>query len=52
MRESKFGTALVIETSPSSGGYILGFKMQGIENVFSEIHALYKLYFDNPILGV
>ena len=52
VRESKFGTALVIETSPTSGGYVLGFKMQGIENIFSEIQSLYTLYFDNPVLGV
>lgn len=28
VRESKFGQALVIETSPASGGYVLGFKVR------------------------
>ena len=26
-RESRFGVALVVETVPKSGGYILGFKL-------------------------
>lgn len=27
VRDSKFGPALVIETTPASGGYVLGFKV-------------------------
>ena len=27
MRESKFGPALVVETTAQSGGYVLGFKV-------------------------
>ena len=27
IRDSKFGAALVIETTPRSGGYVLGFRV-------------------------
>lgn len=33
MRNSKFGQALVIETTPSSGGYILGFRADPVEHL-------------------
>ena len=31
IRESKYGTALVLETSEFSGGYVLGFKVEQVE---------------------
>jgi Bardet-Biedl syndrome 5 protein len=52
VRESKFGTALVIETSDFSGGYILGFKLDNLDTVYTEITGLYKTYSQNPIFGV
>lgn len=33
MRDSKFGHALVVETTPSSGGYILGFRVDPKEKL-------------------
>ena len=55
MRESKFGMALVIESSELSGGYILGFRIDPIEKlqeIQKEIASLHKLYSTNPIFGV
>jgi Bardet-Biedl syndrome 5 protein len=46
VRESKFGQALVIETSPLSGGYILGFKIdpkETLDYVFKEISSLWQV---------
>ena len=37
IRDSKFGTAFVIETSDFSGGYVLGFKVNEVEEAFAEI---------------
>lgn len=34
VRDSKYGTALVIETSEFSGGYILGFRVENVEEVY------------------
>ena len=44
IRESKYGTALVLETSEFSGGYVLGFKVEEFEAVFSEINKLFQTY--------
>jgi len=55
IRDSKFGPALVIDTSPRSGSYVLGFRVDPSEKlsvVHKEIKALYDTYFSNPIFGV
>ena len=55
MRESKFGMALVIESSEISGGYILGFRidpMEKLQEIQKEIASLHKLYSATPIFGV
>ena len=55
VRDSKFGHALVIETSPRSGGYILGFRMDPMEaltRTFQEIKTLHAVYATSPIFGV
>ena len=55
VRDSKFGNALVIETSAKSGGYILGFRIDPVETldaVFKEIHSLFVLYSREPLFGV
>lgn len=55
VRDSKFGTAFVVETTEASGGYILGFKVDPknkLEKLFKEISSLHKLYSSNPIFGV
>ncbi|GMH41457.1 hypothetical protein BSKO_09367 [Bryopsis sp. KO-2023] len=55
IRESKFGMALVIETTAESGGYILGFRIdpkEHMEGVHKEIQSLWKVYSQNPIFGV
>ncbi|XP_064455172.1 Bardet-Biedl syndrome 5 protein homolog [Ornithodoros turicata] len=54
-RESKFGTALVIETTESSGGYVLGFKVdpaERLQEVSRELSSLYKVHKARPVLGV
>lgn len=55
LRDSKFGHALVIETTPRSGGYILGFRidpMDKLTNIFQEIKTLHEVYSTNPVFGV
>jgi len=55
VRNSKFGQALVIETTTSSGGYILGFRadpVEHLEEVFTQINNLWKIFSATPIFGV
>lgn len=52
VRDSKYGKALVLETSEFSGGYILGFRVENLEEVYTEISNLFKTYSQNPLFGV
>ncbi|XP_077978117.1 BBSome complex member BBS5-like [Glandiceps talaboti] len=55
IRDSKFGLALVLETSVQSGGYVLGFRIDPVEKlqeVVKEIQSLHRVYSANPIFGV
>jgi len=55
VRNSKFGQALVIETTASSGGYILGFRadpIEHLEEVYTQISNLWKIFSATPIFGV
>lgn len=55
IRESKFGVALVIESVESSGGYVLGFRIDPLErlkSVHREISSLQTVYSKAPIFGV
>ncbi|KAI4873053.1 hypothetical protein NFI96_025477 [Prochilodus magdalenae] len=55
IRDSKFGLALVIESSQQTGGYVLGFKidpMDKLQDAVKEINSLHKVYSANPIFGV
>uniref|UniRef100_A0A493TWS6 BBSome complex member BBS5 n=1 Tax=Anas platyrhynchos platyrhynchos TaxID=8840 RepID=A0A493TWS6_ANAPP len=55
IRDSKFGLALVIESSQQSGGYVLGFKIDPVEKLqeaVKEINSLHRVYSVNPIFGV
>lgn len=44
--------ALVIETSEFSGGYVLGFKVDNLDEVYTEVSNLFKTFSLNPIFGV
>lgn len=52
IRESKYGTALVLETSEFSGGYVLGFRIEELEKAYEEISNLFRTYSANPVFGV
>lgn len=55
LKDSKFGTALVIESSELSGGYVLGFRIDPqdkLDSVYKEISSLHKTYSESPIFGV
>eukprot|EP01138_Halocafeteria_seosinensis_P003469 gb/GECG01003545.1/.p1 GENE.gb/GECG01003545.1/~~gb/GECG01003545.1/.p1 ORF type:complete len:397 (+),score=41.16 gb/GECG01003545.1/:1-1191(+) len=55
VRDSKFGPALVIETTQQSGGYILGFRIdpkERLQEILREIQSLFFTYRSNPIFGV
>jgi len=55
LKDSKFGKALVIESSELSGGYILGFRIdpaERLEEITKEIISLHKTYSESPIFGV
>jgi Bardet-Biedl syndrome 5 protein len=44
--------ALVLETSEFSGGYVLGFKVDKLEEVYTEVNNLFKTYSISPVFGV
>lgn len=55
LRDSKFGTALVIDSSELSGGYVLGFRIdppEKLQETFKEIQSMHKIYSASPIFGV
>lgn len=55
VRESKFGLALVIETSQRCGGYILGFRVdpaEQLQKVFQEVQSLHQVFSATPVFGV
>ncbi|PAV74818.1 hypothetical protein WR25_11832 isoform B [Diploscapter pachys] len=55
VRESKFGMALVLETTSSSGEYILGFRVDPLEKlhqVCQAIQSMLKSHLHKPIFGV
>ena len=52
VRESKYGIALVLETSKFSGGYVLGFRVDDVEKVFDEIASIYNTFRTKPVFGV
>ena len=55
IRDSKFGVAMVVETTKDSGSYVLGFRIDPYEkmkDVVQEIHSLYLVYQASPIFGV
>ncbi len=55
VRDSKFGHALVVETTARSGGYILGFRVDPydkLSEVFKEIRTLHEVYSATPNFGV
>eukprot|EP00451_Oxyrrhis_marina_P019880 CAMPEP_0204344134 /NCGR_PEP_ID=MMETSP0469-20131031/25403_1 /ASSEMBLY_ACC=CAM_ASM_000384 /TAXON_ID=2969 /ORGANISM="Oxyrrhis marina" /LENGTH=343 /DNA_ID=CAMNT_0051329355 /DNA_START=11 /DNA_END=1042 /DNA_ORIENTATION=+ len=55
VRNSKFGQALVIETTQGSGGYILGFRadpVDHLETIYQEISHLWQVFSKNPLFGV
>ncbi|CAH0385907.1 unnamed protein product [Bemisia tabaci] len=55
IRDSKFGPALVVESSINSGGYILGFHIdpsEKLHKIAHELAQLHKIHSKNPELGV
>ena len=55
VRESKFGHALVVETSQRCGGYILGFRVdpaEQLQSVFQEVQSLHTVFSNTPVFGV
>lgn len=55
MRESRFGLAVVIESTLGSGGYVLGFRLDPVERlhkITEELQNLYKVHLEHPELGV
>lgn len=55
IRESKFGPALVVESSVSSGGYVLGFRIdpqQKLHTVAKELSSLHHIHTHRPEFGI
>jgi Bardet-Biedl syndrome 5 protein len=55
IRDSRFGKALVMETTPLSGGYVLGFRVDPadrLQTVYKEITSLFDIYSKSPMFGV
>lgn len=52
IRDSKYGIALVLDTSDFSGLYVLGFRVENIDEMFNELSSLLESYRQKPIFGV
>jgi Bardet-Biedl syndrome 5 protein len=55
VRDSKFGLALVIETMPQSGAYVLGFRVDPSELLYQtaqEIQNIHQVFSVEPVFGV
>lgn len=55
VRNSKFGQAMVIETTASSGGYILGFRIDPVdhlEEINTQISNLWRVFSTTPLFGI
>lgn len=55
IRESRFGPALVIESSISSGGYVLGFRIDPaakLHSIAHELSSLHAVHIERPEFGV
>jgi Bardet-Biedl syndrome 5 protein len=53
IRDSKYGTALVVETSDFSGGYVLGFRVSDkLDAIYQEASKLFDVYSNAPVFGV
>lgn len=52
VRESKYGVALVLETSEFSGSYVLGFRIENVDEVFQEVSTLFSSFREKPVFGV
>uniref|UniRef100_A0A7S3K498 BBSome complex member BBS5 PH domain-containing protein n=1 Tax=Aureoumbra lagunensis TaxID=44058 RepID=A0A7S3K498_9STRA len=55
IQQSKFGQALVLETTPRAGGYVLGFRIdpkKQLEATVQEINSMRAAFTKRPILGI
>ncbi len=52
IRDSKYGTALVLETSEFSGSYVLGFRVDKLDEAFTEMSSLFQTFIKQPQFGV
>jgi Bardet-Biedl syndrome 5 protein len=52
VQNSKYGVALVIETSSYSGGYVLGFRTDKLDQIYKELASLFKVYSEQPFFAV
>lgn len=55
IRDSKFGLALVIESSQQSGGYVLGFRIdpaEKLQEAVKQIQSLHRVYSACPVFGI
>ncbi|KAK4471376.1 hypothetical protein MN116_004810 [Schistosoma mekongi] len=54
-RKSKFGEALVVQTTRKAGSYLLGFRIDPLErlhNTVKQLGSLYNIYMKNPNFGI
>lgn len=55
IRDSRFGPALVVESRPGSGAYVLGFRIDPqskLHEISNELISMYKIHSANPEFGV
>ncbi|VDP27145.1 unnamed protein product [Schistosoma margrebowiei] len=53
--KSKFGEALVIQTTRQAGSYLLGFRIdprERLNKVAKQLGSLHSIYWKNPVLGI
>lgn len=55
IRDSKYGAALVIQTTETAGGYVLGFRIdpgEKLHEIYKELLSLHAVFCENPNFGV
>ena len=52
IKDSKYGSALVLETSAFSGSYNLGFRLPNEDEVFDQLSTLLDTFKLKPVFGV
>ena len=51
-QDSKFGPVLYIKTKRNSGGYVIGFKCENLDEIYGQVDSLYGSFSNSPNMGI